>query len=381
MKYFLFDHSGCLNRGCEAIVRGTVNTVSREDENAVFHLASYNSDQDNILNINLSQVSSRQLNKFETLIAKLSLQINHSEYYSLKTMYSDVISKGCESDYCLFIGGDTYCYGDNAPSRAISTALHKKGKKTVLWGASIGKEDLTAEKIDALKNFDAIFVRESITYSVLEKIIPQEKLFLFADPAFCMEREDLPLPDGFQLGNTLGFNLSPLVVRKNPDVLHACVEFLKGVIENTTLQIALIPHVTMKDNNDSEILNEIYDLLNDPVRVVKIPDNLNAKEYKGYIARCRFFIGARTHATIAAYSNGVPTMVLGYSVKSKGIAKDLFSEEKFVVDSTVLSNAQSINCEFEKLMEQEDEVKRQLRKIIPTKIKSALDAGEQLKKL
>ena len=39
---------------------------------------------------------------------------------------------------------------------------------------------------------------------------------------------------------------------------------------------------------------------------------------------CSFFVGARTHSTIAAYSSGVPTLVIGYSVKSRGIATDLF---------------------------------------------------------
>lgn len=40
------------------------------------------------------------------------------------------------------------------------------------------------------------------------------------------------------------------------------------------------------------------------------------------------FIGARTHATIAAYSSLVPTLVVGYSVKARGIARDLFGTEK-----------------------------------------------------
>ena len=70
----------------------------------------------------------------------------------------------------------------------------------------------------------------------------------------------------------------------------------------------------------------------DTNRVILLPNNLTAIQYKGYIARMRFFIGARTHATIAAYSNCVPTMVLGYSIKSRGIAKDLFGEEKLVLD-------------------------------------------------
>ncbi len=381
MKYFLFDHAGCLNRGCEAIVRGTMNIVSRNDKTPWFSLVSYSPESDALLGIETSGMKTRSLNKFEEVLAALNFKINHSEYFYLKSVYSDVINKAEDSDICLSIGGDTYCYGDNAPSCAITKALHKKGKKTVLWGASIGKEDLTAEKIETLKTFDAIFTRESLTYALLEKIIPQEKLFQFSDPAFCMEREDLPLPEGFEQDNVLGFNLSPLVVKKNPEILTASIDFLKGIIQNTTLQIALIPHVTVEQNDDCDVLNEIYDKLNDKVRVIKIPGNLNAMQYKGYIARCRFFIGARTHATIAAYSNGVPTIVLSYSVKSKGIAKDLFGEEKFVIDCNKVSNAKVLNVEFLKLLEQENDIRKTLRKVIPMAVKSAMDAGEQLMKL
>ena len=381
MKYFLFDHTGCLNRGCEAIVRGTMNIVSRSDKNPSFCLSSYSSETDTVLGIDANAFNPRGLNKFEQALAALDLKLNHSEYYSLKTAYSPVLKQAEDCDVCLSIGGDTYCYGDNAVSRAVSKALHKSGKKTVLWGASIGKEDLTAEKIEALKTFDGIFVRESLTYELLEKIIPADKLFQFSDPAFCMEREDLPLPDGFEAENTLGFNLSPLVVKKNPDLLDASVDFLKGIIENTTLQIALIPHVTTKDSDDCTVLDEIYNRLDDSARVIKIPGDLNAMQYKGYIARCRFFIGARTHATIAAYSNGVPTIVLGYSVKSRGIAKDLFGEESFVLDANVLSNAQTLNAEFLKLLREENEIRKTLRKVIPMAVKSAMDAGEQLMKL
>jgi polysaccharide pyruvyl transferase WcaK-like protein len=56
-------------------------------------------------------------------------------------------------------------------------------------------------------------------------------------------------------------------------------------------------------------------------------EDCNCRELKHIISRCRFFIGARTHVTIAAYSSCVPTLVLGYSVKSRGIARDLFGTE------------------------------------------------------
>lgn len=381
MKYFLFDHAGCLNRGCEAIVRGTMNIISRDDDMAQFRLASYCPQEDVALGIPVGAMDKRELTQAETIISALNVKIRHSESYALRRMYSPVIEQAEGFDYCLSIGGDTYCYGDNAPSREITAALHKQGKKNVLWGASIGKEDLTAEKIESFKNFDAIFAREPITYSVLEKIVPADKLFLFADPAFCMEREDLPLPESFELGNTLGFNLSPLVTEKNPALLDASVKFLKRIIDNTTLQIALVPHVTKDGNNDCTVLQKIEEELSDTQRVVMLPDNLTASQYKGYIARLRFFIGARTHATIAAYSNGVPTIVLGYSVKSRGIALDLFGEEKFVIDSKTLSTPEELEHQFKNLAEEEGEIRATLRKMIPIKIKSAMDAGEQLHKL
>ena len=43
------------------------------------------------------------------------------------------------------------------------------------------------------------------------------------------------------------------------------------------------------------------------------------------------FVGCRTHSTIAAYSTCVPTLVVGYSIKSRGIAKDLFGDYKDLV--------------------------------------------------
>ena len=57
---------------------------------------------------------------------------------------------------------------------------------------------------------------------------------------------------------------------------------------------------------NAETIEELYYYFKDEPRVVKLGD-CGCEELKGYIGRCRFFIGARTHATIAAYSSLVPT--------------------------------------------------------------------------
>ena len=118
-------------------------------------------------------------------------------------------------------------------------------------------------------------------------------------------------------------------------------------------------------NDDSEILKVLYDMFKDTNRIILLPNNLTAVQYKGYIARMRFFIGARTHATIAAYSNCVPTMVLGYSIKSRGIAKDLFGEEKLVLGINDISNIEKLTKEFDELLRDEQEIRKILEKRIP----------------
>ena len=134
MKYFLFNHSGCKNHGCEAIVRGTVNILNSADENGQYVLSSYDALSDSILsNVESQQICRKPLNLLEMVIAFVDLKLNKSERYSLKKLYSRLIHQADDCDVCLSIGGDTYCYGDNAGVQVLTECLKKSGKKVVLW--------------------------------------------------------------------------------------------------------------------------------------------------------------------------------------------------------------------------------------------------------
>ena len=62
-------------------------------------------------------------------------------------------------------------------------------------------------------------------------------------------------------------------------------------------------------------------------------------------------MGARTHSTIAAYSSGVPTLVIGYSVKSRGIATDLFgTTEGYVLPVQEIRDTDSLIKAYEQMM-------------------------------
>lgn len=382
MKYFLFNHEGSKNHGCEAIVRGSMNIIENSDEKAEFVLSSNNPSDDEIINnITVKAAKTRELTKVEKLIAAVDLKINNSETYALQKMYSPIVSDADDCDVCLSVGGDTYCYGDNHGIQVLTRELKKRGKKTVLWGASIGAEDLSERKLESLRDFDAIFTREPLTYELLKENGANENIYLFSDPAFCMERVDVEPIDGFTRENTLGFNISPLVASGDPRKKEIAEDFLKFIFENTTMKILLVPHVVEENNNDYDFMKPIFEKFEHTGRIAILPPDLEARQYKGYIAGTRFFIGARTHSTIAAYSSGVPTIALGYSVKARGIAKDLFGEEKYVLDIKAMTNYGELRDEFLKLLENENEIRRELMKSIPLRMRSAMEAGEMLQKI
>lgn len=382
MKYFLFNHEGSKNHGCEAIVRGSMNIIENSDEKAEFVLSSNNPSDDIIINnITVKAAKTRDLTKVEKLIAAVDLKINNSETYALQKMYSPIVSDAEDCDVCLSVGGDTYCYGDNHGIQVLTRELKKRGKKTVLWGASIGAEDLSERKLESLRDFDAIFTREPITYELLKENGANDNIYLFSDPAFCMERVEVEPIDGFTRENTLGFNISPLVASGDPRKKEIAEDFLRFVFENTTMKVLLVPHVVEENNNDYDFMKPIFEKFEHTGRIAILPPDLEARQYKGYIAGTRFFIGARTHSTIAAYSSGVPTIALGYSVKARGIAKDIFGEEKYVLDIKAMTDYEELRDEFLKLLENENEIRRELMKSIPLRMRSAMEAGEMLQKI
>ena len=184
MKYFLFNHTGSKNHGCEALVSGTVNIIENSDEKAKFVLSTLDPEADSVINdVETKRAETRDLTLPERIIASLDLKINKSEEYALEKMYSPIVSDASDCDVCLSIGGDTYCYGDNHGVQVLTRELKKCGKKTVLWGASIGEEDITEEKLESLRDFDAIFAREPITYELLKGKQANENVYLFSDPA------------------------------------------------------------------------------------------------------------------------------------------------------------------------------------------------------
>ena len=179
----------------------------------------------------------------------------------------------------------------------------------------------------------------------------------------------------------IGINISPLIqnLNSNPTLVIKNYEnLIKYILSETDCNIALIPHVVWSHNDDRTLLYTISNSFRNTNRIINIGD-ANCMQLKDCIARCRFFIGARTHATIAAYSSCVPTLVVGYSVKAKGIATDLFGTEKnYVLPVQEIHTETDLVKTFRYLFDHETNISEHLKIIMPDYIKQAYKAGSTL---
>lgn len=367
MKLILYPHGGSGNHGCEAIVRSTCKITQAD-------VTLFSAAPEEDKKVGLDAICNVQLDHCP--ISRFSLQylkaVFQAKVYGDQTAYdrihfSSVLKVAKTADYILSIGGDNYCYGVPAFIYLVNKEIRKKGGKTILWGCSVEPESIKKQMLEDLQGYTHIIARESITYEAMVKNGLKQTV-LIPDPAFQLNRIDLPLPENFIEGNTVGINVSPMIIghESNQGVtLQNYIELINYIINQTDMQIALIPHVVWSHNDDRIPLNILYDRFKGTGRICMIEDH-TAEELKGFIARCRFLIAARTHASIAAYSEKVPTLVIGYSVKAKGIAQDLFGTyENYVLPVQSLKNKNDMIDAFKWLQNNESNIKKQLDTIIP----------------
>lgn len=377
--YVLYAHDGSGNHGCEALVRSTCALLNVSKDNVV--LMSTRPEEDQKYRLSdvctvLDKTEKRPLDRTKPAFFKAyyNLKIKHNytpiEFYESKV--ADFVKKG---DIALSIGGDTYCYGSFMPLLKAHNMYKYGGLKTVYWGCSIEPELLKNPDIaQDIKNFDLITARETTSYEALKKV--NTNTVLVCDSAFLLPSKEVSFPENIK-SDVVGINASPLIedcedskgiVRENYEKL------IEHILDNTDMCIALIPHVVWKAVDDRKILTEFYNKYKDTNRVFLIQD-CPCEELKGYISKCRFFIGARTHATIAAYSTNVPTLVVGYSVKARGIAKDLFGTwENYVLPAQEIKETNELTTAFIWLQENESDIKKHLSDILP-EYKSRINNG------
>lgn len=375
MKYYFPIHLDGGNRGCEAIAKGTALLLKAKKEDLLGLCRDISMDTklgiDDYVTL-IRPIVSPLLSRIKNKVIRLFHLPYTQEMLDPGIVFLENMEDG---DVLISTGGDMMCYGNN---NVITTNnyVHSRGLKSILWGCSMGPENLTPEKEETLHNFSLIYARESLSYEFFRSL-GLNNVCLFPDPAFILEPEKCVLPECFQKEEVVGINLSNYVLGDfslNTSFGKEVVKMLDYIVNETELKVLLIPHVVwdfpgdrQNDKHIASIVMKRYGMTG-RFSVMDI-DNLNYCQIRYIISQCRMFVGSRTHAVISAYATCTPALALGYSIKSKGIAKDLGLPDKLVVDSKHICSDCLVDS-FKFLETHEADVRQRLGMVIPAYIET-----------
>ncbi|MBN1123714.1 MAG: polysaccharide pyruvyl transferase family protein [Sedimentisphaerales bacterium] len=267
----------------------------------------------------------------------------------------------CRADLiCDITGGDSFSdiYG---LSRYIKGYLLKRAcqltaRPFVLLPQTYGPFKSKLAKVLAgriFKKADVICARDTESAACVNTLLgPNSKVRFFPDLAFILDPESA-VPKAVESMNHLkregvlvGLNISGLLYHggytgKNEfglktdyhNIVHSLIRYFCTM---PNVRMALVPHVVpvaWETENDLLACEHIYDELSSDLqqKVWVVNDkegwNFNACTIKYIIGSCDFFLGSRMHSTIAAISQGIPTVGLAYSKKFKGVYESVGLEE------------------------------------------------------
>jgi polysaccharide pyruvyl transferase WcaK-like protein len=391
MKIYLAGQQNFGNRGCEALVRSVTRIVRERLPEARFLVPTADQARDSAQWPEMSAEGGEFVpvpegspvikwwNRAITRVPAL-LPLWEPRY----TPDASLMSVLAQCDAVLMIGGDVisldYGPGSLFMASGLMDAARRAGRPTMLFAASVGPFDASPSieryMVAHLRRYSAITVRESASLAYLQRL-GIENAVLVADPAFRLQPQAVELGAPFDHAGegVLSFNISPLVApswqRKNPgqSLIDECAAFLRRVLDETQLSIALLPHVDPLDgspgNSDSAFMSDLLlELGGQQPRLAPVRRDLNAAELKHVVGASRYLIAARTHATIAGWSQGVPTVSIAYSVKARGLNQDVFDTLDYML-YTPKVNRDSLWTSLSLLITREASLRNHLAERIP----------------
>lgn len=115
---------------------------------------------------------------------------------------------------------------------------------------------------------------------------------------------------GYTGGNQFGLSID------YPSTMRSIIEYF---VTQPNVEVHLVGHVIEPDMPIEDDIRACQTLAKEYSEIVVAPPFSRPSEAKSYIAGMDFFVGARMHACIAAFSAGVPVIPMAYSRKFNGL--------------------------------------------------------------
>ena len=257
------------------------------------------------------------------------------------------------------------------------------GKSYVFLPQTIGpfnNDRVRVKAAKSLNNATFVMTRDKASLEFVREICPtQNNVKEYIDVAFVLPYKRIEFEKGFA---HVGLNISALLwnegYTRNNQFGLACdyKELIRSIIEyflqQPNTKVHLIPHVVLQERNienDYEVSYDLWRKYSSPNLIIA-PYPLDPVEVKSYISGLDFFMGARMHSTIAAFSSGVPVVPMAYSRKFNGLFEKTLSYS-YIVDmkkTDIRENLVKIKEIYIKRNKVKQEILKAMEEVVELKI-------------
>jgi colanic acid/amylovoran biosynthesis protein len=296
-------------------------------------------------------------------------QISHFKSIDLKDLIKSVIKFKelitslkvfRKADYILDIGqGDSFSdiYGERRFN--LINLVHREARlfdtTNSILPQTIGPfkdSGIKKKAYKAIKQANLVMTRDKKSYDYVTTHVPEQKAVKeYIDVAFFLPYKKME----FEKENIhVGLNISALLWHGGytgdnqfgliTDYQLVVRQIIDYFLSQPNVKLHLVSHVVSAERmveNDYAVAFDLTKEYNSP-NLVLAPFFLSPIDAKDYISGLDFFMGARMHATIAAFSSGVPVVPMAYSRKFNGLFVDTLGYEH-IVDLKVDSESDSFD--------------------------------------
>lgn len=345
IRIALYGIQGVYNFGCEAIVRGAYSFVKLLYPDSEVYYYSYASKNDKKVLADLDlQIIPIEMNR--NYIKRGVNKIAKTIGYNKRLLLFDINKIINNVDMIVSIGGDIYTipqvlrekkkYPYYNPLVDFCGKAIKKGKKVIVYGASVGPwgsyRKAINYNVNALRKYKMILCREKESIEYLNNLGLKNVVF-FPDPAFqirlgkCREKR------------YIGVNFSPLSLKElygSYDDAHIemFAKLMDELYETIGINLLFIPHVLSNSELDNDLI-----FMKKIAKRMQHQDKVDFADFskgfiglKKYISQCYVVVAARMHCAVNAIDENIPAIFLSYSQKSIGMCKYIYGNDKYLIN-------------------------------------------------
>ena len=408
MNILITGQTSFHNKGCQALIYTTTEILKGAFPEASFTVFSWEPEYDEQHFDNDSIGCGFDLHRFQVgefsrrnrfwFFLNYYLGIETDRILWVKPSFYEAI-KTC--DLLVVSGGDVLAdYGDESIKHCffpVAVAIALK-KPVYVFAQSISQyksEEMLKFARYYLNKISLITVRERLSFDYLKNIGIKAPLHLTADPAFTLmpcndtrlneivQAENLPDTNSTMIGISVSETATRWSESSHEDFAKIMAKVCDQLINKYKAKIVFVPHVSYPNdpaNDDRVVGRAIRSLMVNKQNAFLIEGDYSCEELKAVIGKCALFIGARTHATIAAASMLVPTIAIAYSIKAFGIMEDILDKEKCVCDIRSTSREELLS-KAEYLMDNSENVIKEMSRRLEKIREQSMRNGELAKEI